>query len=183
MTSRRRFLAAGAAVALLPELARAQEWEAAQGFWDLPRSLWLNRVATGEEARVVYWRDGRIDPVGYWTACRLLRDVKGAAAVQMDIGLLNLLRAVQGWFEGHGMQVRLDLLSGYRTARTNAQIEGAALNSAHLSGTAADFRIVGVPASYLGRLTMSFQGGGVGFYLVRDFIHADVDRRRAWVGR
>jgi uncharacterized protein YcbK (DUF882 family) len=176
MISRRRFLAGLA-------LGMAGTAQAEIDFWSLPRTLWMRRLATGEEARVTYWRDGNLDPVGYWHACNLLRDVQAGKIVQMDLGLLNLLRAIQGWFAGYGLDVRLDILSGYRTPETNERTEGAALNSAHMSATAADFRIERVPAAYLGRLALHFAGGGVGFYLQRDFIHADVLRRRMWIGR
>ena len=154
----------------------------AQSFWEYPRSLWLQRPATGEEQKVVYWADGQYDVEGYRRACHMLRDVQANVTVAMDPVLLDILRGIQGWFDIHGLQKPLILTSGYRSPRTNATTEGAARNSQHVAGKAADIRIPDVPASYLGKLAQYFQGGGVGFYYAKNFVHVDTGRLRVWTG-
>ena len=153
-----------------------------QTFWDYPRSLWLKRPATGEEKKIVYWAEGQYLVDGYREACHLLRDVRANQTVAMDPVLLDILRGVQGWFEVHGIQKPVILNSGYRSPKTNQATEGAARSSQHIAGKAADIWIPDVPADYLGQLAQMFQGGGVGFYRSKNFIHIDSGRLRVWKG-
>lgn len=152
----------------------------AQSFWDHPRTLWMRRPATGEESKVVYWANGQYLVNGYKEACHLLRDVRANLTVEMDPVLLDILRGIQGWFEIHGQQKPIILNSGYRSPKTNSATEGAAKSSQHVAGKAADIRIPDVPSDYLGKLALYLQGGGVGFYPSKGFIHVDSGRLRTW---
>lgn len=154
----------------------------AQSFWDYPRSLWLKRPATGEEARVVYWANGNYQVDGYRNVCHLLRDVRANQTVAMDPVLLDILRGIQGWFEMAGIQRPIVLNSGYRSPTTNNAIEGASRSSQHLSGKAADIWIPDVPSDYLAKLAAHLRGGGVGIYPSKGFIHVDSGRLRSWRG-
>ncbi len=183
--SRRAVLRSAAALAGLlavPIAARAQQPVASPAFWNLPRTLWLRRAATGEEIRETYFSDGRLQIDGYERVCMLLRDVRTGHAVQMHTVLLDLLRGVQGWLEGYGYRRPIVVHSGYRSPGTNVATEGAALGSMHLRGRAADIRVPGVPTEYLARLGLYLSGGGVGFYPARGFVHVDSGRLRAWRG-
>lgn len=153
-----------------------------QSFWDYPRTLWLKRPASGEEGRFVYWMNGEYQRDGYRDVCYLLRDVKANQTVAMDPVLLDILRGIQGWFEAAGIQRPIVLNSGYRSVRTNNATEGAARTSQHVAGKAADIWIPDVPADYLARLATYLQGGGVGFYPSKEFIHVDSGRLRSWRG-
>lgn len=150
-------------------------------FWSMPRTLWLWRKATNEEIRLCYWRAGALDPAGYLSACQVMRDVQAAITVQMDLRILDILRAIQGWFEAHRIFEPVDVLSGYRSRGTNDSTEGAAKNSYHMRAGAVDLRIRGVPADYLARLAQLLKSGGVGFYPSSNFIHVDVGRVRTWM--
>lgn len=174
--TRRDFLEALVAAATLAAAPGAL----AADFWELPRELWIKVPRSGEEQRVTYFAQGALVPEGYVAACRLLRDVRSGTAVQMDVGLLNLLRAVQGWLAGHDVHRPLVVLSGYRTQATNDVVSGARA-SMHLYGRAADIDMPGVPAEYLARLAAYFQGGGLGLYVGR-FVHVDTGRVRYWRG-
>lgn len=154
----------------------------AASFWDYPRTLWLKRPQTGEEQRLVYWANGQYDTNGYRQACHLLRDVQANQTVVMDPVLLDILRGIQGWFEAAGISKPIVINSGYRSPHTNANTEGAAKNSMHLHGKAADLWLPDVPADYLARLALYLQGGGVGIYASRGFVHVDSGRLRAWRG-
>ena len=177
-----RSAAALAGILALHGSARAQQPLASPAFWDLPRTLWLHRAATGEEIRETYFRDGRLQAPGYGQVCMLLRDVRTGQAVQMHAVLLDILRGVQGWLEAYGYLRPIVVNSGYRSAGTNAMTEGAALGSMHLRGRAADIRVPGVPTEYLARLGLYLSGGGVGFYPAKGFVHVDSGRLRAWRG-
>ena len=151
-------------------------------FWTAPREIWLARKSTGEQQRITYWKDGQLERQGYIDACVLLRDVSAGQAVQMDIGLLNLLRAIQGWLVYYNINSPIIVHSGYRTSRTNSRTEGAAKNSFHLKGMAVDIEIPGISIDYLFRLSSVFGSGGLGFYPGKRFIHADTGRVRYWRG-
>ena len=72
--------------------------------------------------------------------------------------------------------------SGYRTPQTNAAIEGAARNSLHMWGMAADFHIPGVSIDDLWQECWSCpMSGGVGYY-PSGWVHMDVGPNRRWNG-
>lgn len=180
LTRRRLLIGAAAFIPslIVPGRAIAQSAD----FWNLPRELWLYRPASKETVREVYWYDGRINWPGYVRICNLLRDVRANEAAQMDVVTLDILRGMQGWLQGFGISEPLIMLSGYRTARTNATTEGAAKDSQHTRGKATDQTIRGVSSEALGKFGMWLGGGGVGFYQKKNFVHTDSGRIRTWRG-
>lgn len=70
--------------------------------------------------------------------------------------------------------------SAYRTARRNAHIEGAALNSMHIHGKAVDITVRGIENWQVAEMAKHFNGGGVGHY--NTFTHVDTGRLREWRG-
>lgn len=191
--SRRAFLgvsaaAGGLALSGIPLPGHAAAPASAVGSrpsWPRPsdvRQVWLHRQATGESVVARYFDGNSIDVRDYVACCKILRDVTANHTVQIDLRLLDLLFAIQKWLVSWGIDRPLVIHSGYRTERTNRGLEGAARNSRHLRGQAADIRIQGIPASYLARLASVFGQGGVGFYIDRGFVHVDVGGTpRYWV--
>jgi len=163
----------------MPGLAIAEP-----GFWDQPRKLKLYRPQTKEYIEPVYWQNGQLNYEGYYQACQLLRDVHDKQAVQMDVVLLDILRGVQGYYQAYGFDYPLYVNSGFRTLKTNSALltEGAAKNSMHLYGRAADIHIPNVPVKHLGAVGLYFRRGGVGFYDAKDFVHLDTGNLRVWRG-
>lgn len=196
--NRREFIVASGSSLLLPAGSEAfartisREEAAAMPYpisnnpppiWD----LWLIRQANGkrEEYREKYVEHGQVYIPGYVKLCEALRDVHAPAkeqVVQMDLKLLNLLFAVQQWMKINGQYRPLIVNSGYRTSRSNANLENAAKNSMHLYGKAADFYIENLPTKYLGELVKFFKEGGMGLYLSKNFVHADTGAVRTWNG-
>lgn len=175
---RRRLItgaAAACALTLLPALPAP-----AADFWSQPRRLRLVRPRTGERLDAIYWRNGAPDPVGYAQVCHLMRDVRGGKTVSMHPRLLDLLCAIQAWVAAYGYTQAMEILSGYRSPETNANTEGAARNSMHMYGQAADIVLPGLPVSYMGQLAQRYAGGGVGFYASSGFVHVDTGRIRTW---
>lgn len=179
--SRRQFLlgmgavGSGALLSTLPFEASSQD-----AFWSKPRVLDLYRPRTNERVRAVYHQNGALDPNGYRQFCNLLRDVQASLVVQMDPRLLDLLCAMQAWVAHYGYASPIHITSGYRSPQTNAGLEGAARNSMHMYGKAADIRFPGLPVTYLGKLAQRYSGGGVGFYISSNFVHVDTGRIRTW---
>lgn len=159
-------------------------------FWLKPRTLSVTRPASGEKATLLYWKDGEIIDSAYQELCHLMRDVSAKEVVPIDPKLFETLWGTQAFIARYGMEHPLEILSGYRTAKSNTKlIEAgvpAARQSLHIEGKAADIRIANLNAEVLGGLVKSFRQGGVGFYY-RDgprggWIHADTGLKRTWKG-
>jgi len=162
-------------------LARAGE----RDFWSLPRHLWLRRHTSNgvEEFKGVYFANGQLLMEPYVQICRLMRDVREDAAVQMSPVLLDILCGLQGIARVQGVDEPLITTSGHRSRRTNSRIEGAARNSLHVQGRAWDGRMPGMSSSGMAEAAKYLQGGGVGLYVQREFVHIDDGRLRSWTGR
>lgn len=178
-----------------------------QGFWERPRWVWLKRPATGEQIKVVYWQDGSLIPESYERICWFLRDVRFQKMMQsqdvrirraldggiinqshlspwvmMDPVLIDILYAYSAWLSYYGVSAALLVNSGFRHLITNSITEGAARNSQHVKGGAADIVVPGVRPAELARFGLWLSGGGVGLYESRGFIHIDRGRVRTWKG-
>ena len=148
----------------------------------------LRRLFAREPLRVVTFAAGspgvgKSVLVANVAACRLLRDVRAGQAVQMSPVLLDILCGIQGFLVAHGHAIPLMTTSGYRSPATNAAIEGAARNSMHMQGRAWDGRMPGVSGDVMAQIALYLQGGGVGLYKGRGFIHIDDGRLRFWRGK
>lgn len=159
-------------------------------FWVKPRTLSVVRPASGERAKVLYWKDGEMIDSAYQELCHLLRDVNGKASAPIDPKLLETLWGTQAFIARYGLEQPLEILSGYRTAASNKRlIESgvpAARQSLHMVGKAADIRVANLNEEVLGGLVKSFRQGGVGFYYRSGpkggWIHADTGLNRTWKG-
>jgi uncharacterized protein YcbK (DUF882 family) len=183
--------AAGTAPANLeppPDLFDAQVLDLE--FWVKPRTLSVVRPASGERAKVLYWKDGELIEPAYEQLCHLLRDVNGKASAPIDPKLLEVLWGTQAFIARYGLNQPLEILSGYRTPASNKRLieQGvpAARQSLHTLGKAADIRISSLNEEVLGGLIRSFRTGGVGYYYRSGpkggWIHADTGLNRTWKG-
>lgn len=173
-------------LALLPATTlSAENVNLDTSFWQRPKELYLYRRDTKEYARFIYFQNGQWDVQGLRTACYLLRDIHQNKSVYMDGRLLDLLRAVYGYFQINNHITPLVITSGYRTVTTNSKLskEGAAKNSMHLYGKAVDFYVPNIPLKTLEALGKYYQQGGVGFYPNRQFLHLDTGNVRYWQGK
>lgn len=159
-------------------------------FWVKPRTLSVTRPASGERAKLLYWKDGEVIDSAYQQLCHLLRDVNGRETAPIDPKLLEMLWGTQAFIARYGLEQPLEILSGYRTPASNARlIEAgvpAARKSLHMVGKAADIRISSLTEEVLGGLVRSFRQGGVGYYYRSGpkggWIHADTGLARTWKG-
>ncbi len=145
------------------------------------RALSFDNLHTGERLRTVYWCDGHYLPAGQKEIDWVLRDFRANQVHPIDPAVLDLLHALQNRLECRGP---FEIISGYRTAKTNAMLaastEGVARHSLHMSGMAVDIRLARVPLMTLHRAAVSLRAGGVGLYRASDFVHVDVGRVRYW---
>ena len=104
------------------------------------RNLW-----TGERRDLVYWRDGDYDRHALDAYSHLLRDRRNGEVEPIFYGVLDQLFFL---WKALGRPARIDLVSGYRSAGTNAWLsattEGVARNSLHTIGMAVDVRVPGL---------------------------------------
>jgi uncharacterized protein YcbK (DUF882 family) len=178
--TRRQLIKTGAA-ALIGAVAAPSSLMARSLSAGQPRSLGLYALHTGERLKTTYWADGEyllpaLEEINY-----LLRDHRANEVRSIDLNLLNLLERLH-----HELDTPepFHIISGYRTAATNAalnaQSEGVARHSLHVQGMAADIRVPGRALPTLHRAATSLRGGGVGYYPRSDFVHVDVGRVRYW---
>jgi len=180
---RRGFLAGGLlaiAAASLPVRALA----AASPSRDY--TLFIERMDTGEYASEPFTIDGKtLYWPGYKKLCSVLRDEHVASRygyVQINVGIIEALWAVQRYLVGDGIDQPIVVHSGYRTPQTNAQIEGAARLSLHMWGKAVDFHVPGVSIADLAGICEACPiSGGVGYY-PEGWVHMDTGPKRSWVG-
>jgi len=81
-------------------------------------------------------------------------------------------------------KVPFEVISGYRSPATNAQLasesRGVARKSFHLRGMAIDIRLPDRDLRQLRKAALSLRRGGVGYYPRPDFVHVDVGPVRTW---
>jgi uncharacterized protein YcbK (DUF882 family) len=186
--ARAHVMAEPAGMAPPPDIFDAQALDLE--FWLKPRTLSVIRPQSGEKARVLYWRDGEVIDSAYQELCHLMRDVNGKETAPIDPKLFETLWGTQAFVARYGIEQPLEILSGYRTAKSNTKLieQGvpAARQSLHIEGKAADIRIANLNSEVLGGLVRSFRKGGVGFYYRAGakggWIHADTGLNRTWKG-
>lgn len=137
------------------------------------RFLWLR---AGSEEHHVAFRDrsGALSEAGLSRLCWAFRDRHaGDVAIWMDPRLFDLLAAIQTEATLLADRpLRIELVSGFRTARRNLTIEGAAPASQHIRGRAADFALAGLDPRETARIADRLGAPGLGRYA--RFTHVDV---------
>lgn len=174
---RRRFLAAGlvAGTALaFPGVACAAA--------PATRRLRLHNTHTGESLDVTYCEAGVYVPEALAQLDRLLRDHRANVVAPMGRGVLDLVHDLTRALDTQGP---VEIISGYRSPQTNAQLRrtgggGVARHSLHMDGIAMDIRIPGRDLQTVRAAALALGRGGVGFYPRENFVHVDTGRVRQW---
>jgi uncharacterized protein YcbK (DUF882 family) len=148
------------------------------------RSLELKNLNTGEVLKVTFDREAGPDAATLAKLQHFLRDYRVNEEHTIDPALYGLLLDLA---EATGHEARYELISGYRSPRTNAKLhsEGheVAEHSQHMEGRAMDVRLIGCELTVLRDAALKAARGGVGFYPSSNFVHVDTGRVRAWNGR
>jgi uncharacterized protein YcbK (DUF882 family) len=166
-----------AGAALLPGAAQAAITTLAG-----ERALAFHHTHTGETLKTVFWADGGFVAEGLRDLNRLLRDFRTGDVHVIDPELFNLLHRAQMLTGGAGK--RFEIISGFRSHRTNEMLRGAstgvARKSLHQQGKAIDVRLPGVDLAHLRKAALALKGGGVGYYPDPQFVHMHTGRVRFW---
>jgi len=108
-------------------------------------------------------------------------DYRAKEITRIDVDLINLLYDINLHV---GLEKEFDVVSGYRSERTNAKLRrtmsGVAKESYHIKGKAVDIYVPGVSLRKLRDIAMGLGRGGVGYYPRSNFIHVDVGPVRTW---
>ena len=148
--------------------------------------LAIRNVHNNDSVDAVFARNGRFVPAGLAELNHGLRDWRTGQATAMDRQLLALLVSLREKLDVAGNR-KIDLISGYRSPRTNAALRaaggehtGVASQSQHMLGKATDIMVPGVTLERLHGAALSLGGGGVGYYPRDGFIHVDSGPVRHW---
>jgi len=145
------------------------------------RNLSFVHLHTNERLSVTYWSDGRHQAAALTEINHILRDWRTGEVGIMDPDLLDLLFALK---QKLGTAEPFQVISGYRSAKTNALLAGrsagVARQSLHMDGKAIDIALSGQPLARLRRAALDLRRGGVGYYPDSGFVHVDSGRIRHW---
>ena len=145
------------------------------------RELKFDNLHTGEKLNTTYWAEGQYVSASLADINHLLRDFRTGEVHPIDPKLLDLLHLLQ---QKTGNANPFQIISGYRSPKTNAQLRsassGVARKSLHMQGRALDIRLPGTPLKELHRLACDARVGGVGLYTGSNFVHIDTGRVRYW---
>lgn len=159
----------------VPALAAGGEWRLA-----------FRNVHNNEITDALFARDGQFVAGGLAELNHGLRDWRTGEITSIDRRLLALLVRLRNTLGVAGNR-KIDLISGYRSPRTNAGLRasghsGVASKSQHMLGHATDIAIPGIALDRLRAAATSLGAGGVGFYPRDGFVHVDNARVRTWHG-
>jgi uncharacterized protein YcbK (DUF882 family) len=147
------------------------------------RWIELLNTHTNEIVNVAYRNADGLVPAALKQLDYVLRDHRSDEQREMDRALFDLLADLA---EAAGHEPRYEVISGYRSAETNAKLAtgspGVSTRSLHVEGRAIDVRHTGVPTGRLRDLALAMKRGGVGYYARSDFVHLDTGRVRKWTG-
>lgn len=136
---------------------------------------------TKESFAGVYRVGDRYLPEAFERMNYVMRDFRTEEVFPMDPHLIDIISIVQRKAD---TKVPVDILSAYRSPKTNAMLSrntrGVASNSFHMYGQAADIRIEDCSTRNLRNIAKSLDAGGVGYYPRSSFVHVDTGTVRAW---
>ena len=145
------------------------------------RFLSLTSTQTGEKVSQVFWSGGKNIPEGLNRINHLLRDFRTNEVGAIDPRLLHLLSDLARHL---GVSPEFEVISGYRSAKTNSMLRRRSSNVArrsyHLLGQAVDIRMPGLSLDELQAAALALKLGGVGKYPGPGFVHVDVGPVRTW---
>lgn len=145
------------------------------------KTLSFLHAHTGERLRATYFVNGRYQPAALKQINYILRDYRINAVKPVSPALLDLLYALG---QRLGTGGTFEVLSAYRSAETNALLSrsnrGVAKHSLHIEAKAIDLRVPGIRTRDIAQVARQMQGGGVGYYPQRSFVHIDVGDVRTW---
>ena len=148
------------------------------------RTMTLYAVNTKEKLTTTYMVRGKYVPAELKKINYLLRDWRRDAVTKVDTKTIDLMWELHADL---GSRAPIHVISGYRSAETNALLKtigrNVAKRSMHIQGKAIDLFFPDVPTERLRNSALVRDVGGVGFYPrsgASGFVHLDSGRVRHW---
>lgn len=145
------------------------------------RVIKLKNNKTSEKINLVYWIEGTYISEALKEVNYFMRDWRQNKVITYDVANVDIIAATQALLD---TSETMQLLSGYRTARTNKMLSfsnsGVARNSYHIKGMAADLRLDNRSVSQIANAAKACMSGGVGSYPRSGFVHIDCGPVRVW---
>ncbi len=180
VVSRRSFVGGVAAglVAASPAFAAAPAIVKNAGNF---RALNLVNGHTAERLNCVYWIEGAYVPEALEAFNYILRDWREDSIKPIDPHTLDIMAATHCMLD---CSEPFQVVSGYRTAKTNAMLRsnsrGVAKNSYHIKAMAVDLSLGTRSVGQVASAARSLNAGGVGRYSRSAFTHVDSGPVRQW---
>lgn len=180
--TRRGLLGAFAATAVTAAPTYANAFAFLRGAGDI-RRIRMYSGRTGESLNTIYWIDGKYIDEALREINYFMRDWRSGEAARIDTRAVDIMAASHNLLE---VSEPYMLLSGYRTAQTNAMLRSrsrrVARNSLHIQGQAADLRLSSRSVGQMAGAASAIGAGGVGKYSRSNFVHMDSGPVRIWGG-
>ena len=149
------------------------------------RTISLHHIHTGEDLTVTYMVNGRYVPSAMKQINYLLRDWRQNEVITIDPKTIDLVWELHADL---GSQVPVNVVCGYRSAKTNGFLKrigrNVAKTSQHIQGKAIDIFFPDVPTVKMRNSALVREIGGVGYYRgsggPTGFLHVDSGRVRHW---
>ena len=143
------------------------------------RRIRLTNQRTGESLDTVYYANRKYIPEALTEVSYFMRDWRENEVRKYDARNVDILATTLRMMDTTEPYL---VISGYRTAKTNRMLRGAARDSYHIKAMAADVRHKSRSVSNIYKSAMACDAGGVGFYGRSNFIHMDCGPVRTWNG-
>lgn len=136
---------------------------------------------TGDSFNGVYRVGNKYLPDAFDRINHVMRDFRTGEEFPIDPRALDIMYMLQ---QRTGQRGPFEVLSGYRSPKTNSMLRnasgGVARNSLHMVGQAVDLRLPGYQTKRLRDVAIDLRAGGVGFYPRSNFVHVDTGKVRHW---
>lgn len=147
------------------------------------RSINMISRRTGERFKGIYCIDNEYIPEVLDEISYVMRDWRRNEVKSIDRRTIDIIAASHNLLN---TDEPYTLLSGYRSAKTNAMLRrrsrSVARDSLHISGQAADIRLSSRSVKQISKAAAKCNGGGVGRYYRSNFVHMDCGPIRRWRG-
>lgn len=178
--SRRALLGAFAATAVTAAPTFSNAAGFLRGAGDI-RRIRMYSGRTGESIDTIYWLEGRYIKQALKEINHFMRDWRTDRSTSIDTRAIDIMAAAHNMMDTSEAYM---MLSGFRTPQTNALLRnrggGAARNSLHMKGQAADLRLKSRSVGQMARAAKACNAGGVGIYSRSNFVHMDCGSIRVW---
>jgi uncharacterized protein YcbK (DUF882 family) len=149
------------------------------------RTLSMKQIHTGETITITYMVNGKYVPSAMKKINWFLRDWRRNEATTMDPRTIDLVWELHADL---GSKKPVHIVSGFRSAKTNAFLKRSGRNvakkSQHIQGKAMDIFFPDVPTIKMRNSALVRKVGGVGYYRSSGgptgFLHVDSGRVRHW---